>query len=320
MEPPPTRTRYPTGGDWAEQYLQPLADARRGPVRRAGSPAWPAPGATWSSTPAATTTSFAVHVETPDGARGDAAPVRSSTPPAPGRPPTRSARTATPRRRGRARRPHRLPRPRPRDPAVRARYAGKHVAVAGTGASAQRLLVDLAELAGRRRRAPGWVAPAPSEPRRHVRWGRRRPARRPRRPGPARQGRAGSDVVTTRTGFRTDRRRGRRQPPRRGRDDGQRVERVDEIVVSPGSAPTSPSSPRCGSTSTCPPGADASWPPLIDPERPLLRHRLPARHRRARPPRAGLVPGRHEVLRPRPDLPRHDRLRAGPLGRRGAGR
>ena len=49
------------------------------------------------------------------------------------------------------------------DAAVAARYAGKHVALAGKGASAQGVLVGLARLAAVRRRHPGLVAPAPPQ-------------------------------------------------------------------------------------------------------------------------------------------------------------
>ena len=77
-------------------------------------------------------------------------PARSSTPRAPGRSRTRSAPTAT-RRWASARTPARVTYGIPdfADPAVAARYAGKHVAVAGKGASAQGVLIGLAGLAAR---------------------------------------------------------------------------------------------------------------------------------------------------------------------------
>ena len=52
----------------------------------------------------------------------------------------------------------------------------------------------------------------------------------------------------------------------------------------------------------------------------LLRHRAPARRRRALTPRPRRLHGRHEELRPRADVPHAHGLRAGPLDRRRAGR
>ena len=69
--------------------------------------------------------------------------------------PTRWAPTATRPRRGRARRPDLLRHPGPHRPAVAARYAGKHVAVAGRGASAQNALVALDRPRRGGTRAPG---------------------------------------------------------------------------------------------------------------------------------------------------------------------
>src|SRR3712207_7441367 len=51
-----------------------------------------------------------------------------------------------------------------------------------------------------------------------------------------------------------------------------------------------------------------------------LRDRPAARRGGAGAPRARLLPGRDEKLRPRPDLPAPHRLRAGPLGGRRADR
>ena len=143
----PDPAAYPTGGDWADSYLQPLADAlgsvryssrvtgvaRHGrdvlvDSRRDGEP-------------------FAVHLETPQGrtrllARAviDASgtwtgpnPLGADGLPALGEPAHQD------------RISYRIPDF--RDPAVRARYAGKHVAVAGTGASAQTVLIELDALA-----------------------------------------------------------------------------------------------------------------------------------------------------------------------------
>ena len=56
--------------------------------------------------------------------------------------------------------------------------------------------------------------------------------------------------------------------------------------------------------------------PADRPQRPLLRHRPAPRRAGAGPPRAGLLRGGHEELRPGADLPAADGLRAGALRRR----
>lgn len=55
------------------------------------------------------------------------------------------------------------------------------------------------------------------------------------------------------------------------------------------------------------------------PQRALLRHRPPARRRRTRPPRAGLLRHRREVVRAGADIPAHTALVI-PTARRAAGR
>ena len=102
--------------------------------------------------------------------------------------PARRRRPARPRG-GRARRPDHLRHPGLRPTReVRARYAGKRVAVAGRGASAQNTLVGLA--GARRARTPGttvaWLR-TPCRHRRRVRRWRQRPARGPRCPRQARR-------------------------------------------------------------------------------------------------------------------------------------
>ncbi|MFC7360109.1 NAD(P)-binding domain-containing protein [Nocardioides astragali] len=143
---------YPTGGQWREAYLQPLADALGGTpggsvrydarvvgVGRAGRDLMVDSGREGDP--------FAVHVEGPAGrerllasAVVDASgtwtrpnPLGADGYPALGE--TENADRFT------------YGIPDLNDPAVAARYAGKHVAVAGKGASAQGVLVGLARLA-----------------------------------------------------------------------------------------------------------------------------------------------------------------------------
>ena len=71
----------------------------------------------------------------------------SSTHPAPGQAPTPLVATESQPSEKRSFGAHQLPDSRPRDTEVRARYAGKHVVVAGTGASAKGALIGLTELA-----------------------------------------------------------------------------------------------------------------------------------------------------------------------------
>ncbi len=124
------------------------------------------------------------------------------------------------------------------DPAVASRYAGKHVAVAGKGASAQGVLVGLTRLAAH-------------EPGTRVSWLLRRPrvgdafgggdndqlAERGRLGQAARAAAEGGAVATV-TGFRT--REVRQQPDGRltlVSLDGQEVRDVDEVVVVTGFRP-----------------------------------------------------------------------------------
>ncbi|WP_380282234.1 NAD(P)-binding domain-containing protein [Kitasatospora purpeofusca] len=147
----PDGTAYPSGGDWAEQYLQPLADAlgervhydatvtgvaRTGRDRIVDSGREEQP--------------FTVHVEFADGreerflARAvvDASGTWSTPNPlgADGLP-ALGERTAG------GRISYRIPDL--QDPAVRARFAGRRTAVVGTGASAFTALAHLADLAKR---------------------------------------------------------------------------------------------------------------------------------------------------------------------------
>ncbi|MGW5474206.1 NAD(P)-binding domain-containing protein [Streptomyces chartreusis] len=145
----PDGAAYPTGGDWAEQYLQPLADVLGDKVRygvtvtgvaRAGRDRIVDAGREEQP--------FTLHVRTADGAEErisaraviDASGTWSTSSPmgADGLP-------ALGERAAADRISHRVPDL--KDPAVRARYAGKRTAVVGSGASAFTALAYLADLA-----------------------------------------------------------------------------------------------------------------------------------------------------------------------------
>ncbi|MFP3991862.1 NAD(P)-binding domain-containing protein [Streptomyces sp. E11-3] len=145
----PDRATYPTGGDWAERYLQPLADALGERVRygarvtgvsRAGRDR--VVDADRAEQP------FTVRIEHPDGteerlfARAvlDASGTWSTPSPIGGDGlPALGERAAADRISYRV--------PDLKDPAVRARYAGRRTAVIGSGASAFTALSGLADLA-----------------------------------------------------------------------------------------------------------------------------------------------------------------------------
>ncbi|WP_326763535.1 NAD(P)-binding domain-containing protein [Streptomyces sp. NBC_01591] len=145
----PDAATYPSGGDWAEQYLQPLADALGDRVRytatvtgvsRAGRDR--IVDADREAQP------FVVHFTTADGgeervfARAVIDASGTWTTPSPagadGLPALGEKKAAD-------RITHRVPDL--KDPAVRARYAGKRTAVIGSGASAFTALATLADLA-----------------------------------------------------------------------------------------------------------------------------------------------------------------------------
>ncbi|MET8819322.1 MULTISPECIES: NAD(P)-binding domain-containing protein [Streptomyces] len=146
----PDGTTYPTGRDWAEQYLQPLADALGDKVRY---------GATVTGVARAgrdrivdsgrADQPFTVHLETADGGEeritARAVIDASGTWSTPG-PMGADGLPALGERRAADRITHRVPDL--TDPAVRARYAGKRTAVVGSGASAFTALALLADLAG----------------------------------------------------------------------------------------------------------------------------------------------------------------------------
>ncbi len=140
----PHPKRYPTGNDWVGSYLQPLADVLGDSVRlstkvlavtRAGRDRLVSSGRE--------TSAFVVHVETPDGretvrARAVVDASGTWTRPNPlgsdGFPAIGETENAS-------RISYRMPDL--ADEAVAARYAGKHVVVAGSGASAKGVLIGL---------------------------------------------------------------------------------------------------------------------------------------------------------------------------------
>ncbi|MFE6287960.1 FAD-dependent oxidoreductase [Streptomyces sp. NPDC057877] len=144
----PEGTAYPTGGDWAERYLQPLADALGDRVRygvrvtgvaRAGRDRIVDAGRDEEP--------FTVHTESADaGERITARAVidASGTWSAPS-PMGADGLPALGERAAAERVSYRVPDL--KDPAVRARYAGKRTAVIGSGASAFTALAGLADLA-----------------------------------------------------------------------------------------------------------------------------------------------------------------------------
>jgi len=241
----PEPTRYPTGADWAEDYLQPLADtlnkdvddtvryhARVTGVSRQGRDLVVDAGR--SEAP------FVVHVDTLDGprvitARGvvDASgtwarpnPLGADGYVAPGESDARDRIAYT--------------MPDFTDAEVGDRYRGKDIVVAGTGASAKTVLVGLAELAQRHPEAGT-----------HVTWLVRRPQVGPTFAGSAQdplvargalgqraQQAADSGLVTTRNNFRTS----SVTLDGTGRltiesVDGQQVTGVDEVIAVTGFRP-----------------------------------------------------------------------------------
>ena len=212
LGPRPTAPTYPTGGDWAERYLQPLADVLGDQVRY---------GATVTGVSRAgrdrivdadrEQQPFTVHVaerrrHARSGSLARAVIDASGTWSTPE--PDRRRRPARPRREGR-RRPHLLPRPRPQGPGrtrpVRGQAHRRH--------RLRRLRLHRPRLPRRPRQGRDGTGT-------HAVWilrrgisgstfggGERRPAPRPRRPRPRREGRR----------RRRPRRRGHRLPHRRRR-------------------------------------------------------------------------------------------------------
>ncbi|MEU0300194.1 NAD(P)-binding domain-containing protein [Streptomyces sp. NPDC006175] len=145
----PAADTYPTGGDWAEQYLQPLADALGNKVRY---------GATVTGVSRLgrdrivdadrEQQPFTIRIELADGAEerilGRAVIDASGTWSTPG-PIGADGLPALGEHAASAHISYRIPDL--KDPAVRARYAGRRTAVIGSGASAFTALATLAELA-----------------------------------------------------------------------------------------------------------------------------------------------------------------------------
>ncbi|MFC4470364.1 NAD(P)-binding domain-containing protein [Streptomyces xiangluensis] len=145
----PDASTYPSGGDWAEQYLQPLADALGERVRFGAT----VTGVSRAGRDRVVDTDreaqpFVVHLTTADGreervlARAviDASGTWTTPSPAGG-----SGLPALGEKAASDRITYRVPDL--KDPAVRARYAGKRTAVVGSGASAFTALASLADLA-----------------------------------------------------------------------------------------------------------------------------------------------------------------------------
>ncbi|MFE5819063.1 NAD(P)-binding domain-containing protein [Streptomyces sp. NPDC056479] len=145
----PDGAAYPTGGDWAEQYLQPLADLLGDRVRYGVTVTGVARASRDRIVDAGREEQpFTLHVRTADGSEErisaraviDASGTWSTSSPmgADGMP-------ALGERAAADRISHRVPDL--KDPSVRARYAGKRTAVVGSGASAFTALAYLADLA-----------------------------------------------------------------------------------------------------------------------------------------------------------------------------
>ncbi|GAA3124753.1 hypothetical protein GCM10020254_85030 [Streptomyces goshikiensis] len=317
----PDGSAYPSGADWAGLYLQPLADVLGEKVRydttvtgvsRAGRDR--IVDADRDTQP------FVIRYTGPDGAEGriharaviDASGTWSTPGPAGG-----SGLPAIGEKAAADRISYRIPDL--KNPAVRARYAGKRTAVIGSGASAFTALACLADLAT----SDGGAGT-------HATWILRRgisgstfgggeadqlPARGAL--GLAAKAAVEDGYADAITGFRTDavERDGDGRLVLIG-EDNRRLAAVDEVVALTGLRPdlTFLEELRLGLDERL---RGAHRARAADrPQPALVRHRLPARRGRAVPPREGPLPRRHEVVRPRPDLPRDDRLRAGPLHRR----
>lgn len=233
----PDADRYPTGADWVEEYLQPLADALGVVAYRSAVVGVAKAGRDLVVDAGREAAPYVVHVAGPDGvelvaARAvvDASGTWSSANPlgADGYPAPGEGEHAD-------RVSYRIPDL--ADPAVRSRYAGRHVVVAGTGASAKTVLVALDELAA-------------EVPDTRVTWLVRRPAvdasfgggsqdQLVARGALGERARAATEsgAVSTRTGFRAERVEADGGGLAVVADDGQRVEGVDEVIVCTGFRP-----------------------------------------------------------------------------------
>ncbi len=203
-----------------------------------------------------------------------------------------------------------------KNPAVRARYAGKRTTVIGSGASA---FTALACLAGLAKSGDGAGTKSVWILRRNISGSTYGGGEADQLPARGALGLAAKPPSTTATPTRSP-----DSAPKQSNgqataawswvgEDGRRLGPVDEVIVLTGFRPDLSflDELRLAPRRT-PPGPRRSG-PADRPQPALLRHRPPPRPPRALPPRTGRLPGRKEVLRPRPDLPRDDRLRAGPL-------
>ncbi|WP_405009814.1 NAD(P)-binding domain-containing protein [Kitasatospora sp. NBC_01539] len=235
----PDPTAYPTGGDWADHYLQPLADALGHHVRynarvtgvaRAGRDRVVDAGRAEQP--------FTVHLTTAEGRRErltvraviDASGTWSTPNPlgADGLPALGEDDTA-------ARITYQVPDL--RNPEVRARYAGKRTAVVGSGASAFTTLASLAELA---EDAPGthavWIL------RRGINgttYGGGQADQLPARGALGLRAKAAVDAghATALTGFRTTAVESDGEHVVLVADDGRRSDPLDEIITLTGLRP-----------------------------------------------------------------------------------
>ena len=284
----PDADRYPTGAEWAEDYLQPLADALGDRVRYDALVVGVARRGRDRVVDADRDTEpLTVHVTTAAGrgadhragGRGRLGNLGAPNPLGADGLPALGERAAADRITYRV--------PDLDDPAVAARYAGRRVAVAGAGHSALTALVAFADLA---ERLPGT----------RVEWLLRRgsvgntfgggdadqlPARGAL--GQRAAGAVSAGHIHAVTGFRTAAvhrqtdgrlvagggRRASTRPGRRGRG-GDRVPAGPVVPV------RGPPRPGSGAAGPARPGA------VDRPQRALLRHGLPARRRRAGPARA----------------------------------
>jgi thioredoxin reductase len=235
----PDGDAYPTGGDWAERYLQPLADVLGDRVRYGAEVTGVARAGRDRIVDAARDEQpFTVHVRTADGgeARITARAVvdASGTWSTPG-PMGADGLHALGEKASADRIAYRVPDL--QDPAVRARYAGRRTAVIGSGASAFTALAALADL-------------AQDEPGTHAVWILRRGItgstygggeadQLPARGALGLRAKAAVEAghVSAETGFRT-------QAVERGGDrlvlvaeDGRRLDPVDEVIVLTGLRP-----------------------------------------------------------------------------------
>ena len=237
----PDEDAYPTGGEWREQYLHPLADLLDPPpaaVRYGAEVGVSRAGRDLLVDYGREDDPFAVHVETSTGrerllasAVVDASGTWTQPNPlgADGYPALGERENADHITYGI---------PDFNDPAVASRYAGKHVAVAGKGASAQGVLIGLAQL-------------AKQDPETRVSWLLRRPSvgdafgggdndqlEQRGKLGQDAKAAASSGLVTNVTQFRTE--SVSTQPDGRltlASVNGQQVSDVDEVIVVTGFRP-----------------------------------------------------------------------------------